>query len=567
MSPGQANSLDAFIKTAQYLAGLTTQQDVWSETGKLLVNFWGAHLGGFGERRSNGEIVIRHWTFSAGLSKRLDLASEVQEDIAEVLNSGFLTWRYISSLPEPLEVAFLPITQKSQVTRVLMVGHRTSGMFPNDLLNTYLALAGLVGTTAERLASEAELRKHRRHLEELVGERTAKLTKAIEQLQREIMYRQRVEDALQKTHDELELRVEERTTELENAKQAIAAERHRLYDILETMPVMVCLLTQEYRVAFANRSFREKFGEDNGRHCFDYRFGLKEPCDSCETYNVLKTGKPHHWEFSCPDGSIIDAYDFPFTDTAGSPLILEIDIDITVRKRVEEELIRSNLDLQQFAYVASHDLQEPLRNVTGCLQLLEKKYKNKLDADADQYIHYAVEGAVRMKALILDLLEYSRIATKGKPSEPTECDRILAEAIENLKSAITEAGAVITHDPLPTIPADDTQLLQVFQNLIGNAIKFRREGPPRIHVSAEKNRNEWVFSIRDNGIGIRPEYLKKIFVIFQRLNKRNQYAGTGMGLAMVKKAVERHGGRVWVQSEPGKGTTFYFSMPDRGLRT
>ena len=543
---------------------------MWSETGKLLVNFWGADLGGFGERGSKSAIILHHLNFSTELSDRIDLATETQESIAEVLDGGFVTWRFISSPPKPLLVAFLPIAQENQVTTVMLVGHRTSELPPKDLLNTYLALAGLVGTTAARLASEAELRKHRRHLEELVGERTVKLTKANEQLHQEIIHRQRAEEELQKAHDELEFRVQERTAELENAREATAAERQRLYEMLETMPVMVCLLTPDYHVAFANRGLREKFGEDNGRRCFDYRFGLKEPCDFCESYSVLKTGKPHHWELTGPDGSIIDAYDFPFADTDGSSLILEVDIDITAQRHAENalkqslvDLTRSNEDLQQFAYVASHDLQEPLRNVASCVQLLEKQYKGKLDADADMYIDYAVEGAVRMKALIQDLLTYSRVGTLGKTFGPADCELILAETVKNLRSAITETGAVIHHDPLPTIPADDTQLLRVFQNLIGNSIKFRGDEPPRIHVSAVKDGTEWIFSVADNGIGIDSRYLDRIFMIFQRLHKRFQYGGTGMGLAIVKKVVERHGGRVWAESELGKGTIFYFAIPDR----
>ena len=241
--------------------------------------------------------------------------------------------------------------------------------------------------------------------------------------------------------------------------------------------------------------------------------------------------------------------------------------DITDRKRAEEELIRSNEDLQQFAYVASHDLQEPLRNVASCLQLLEKKYKNNLDAKADQYIHYAVESSVRMKALIQDLLAYSRIGTKGKPPEQTDCEQLLDQTVKNLRSAITEAGAVITHDPLPTIPADDTQLLQVFQNLIGNAIKFRRDEPPQIHVSAVKNKNEWVFSIKDNGIGIESRHLDRIFVIFQRLHKRSEYDGHGDGACHSQKGrrTSRRTGlggiRTW------RGTTFYFTIPEKGIQT
>ncbi len=216
--------------------------------------------------------------------------------------------------------------------------------------------------------------------------------------------------------------------------------------------------------------------------------------------------------------------------------------DITDRKRAEEELIRSNEDLQQFAYVASHDLQEPLRNVATCLQMLEKKYKNQIDAEADQYIHYAVDSAVRMKALIQDLLAYSRISTRGKTSQLIDCTKLLDHTLRNLRASIADAKAVITHDPLPFILADDTQLLQVFQNLIANAVKFRRDEPPQIHVSAVKNENEWVFSVKDNGIGMDSRHLDRIFVIFQRLHKRSRYEGTGMGLAIVKKVVERHGG-------------------------
>lgn len=239
--------------------------------------------------------------------------------------------------------------------------------------------------------------------------------------------------------------------------------------------------------------------------------------------------------------------------------------DISDTKRAEEELIRSNQDLQQFAYVASHDLQEPLRNVASCLQLLEKEYKNKLGANADQYIQYAIESAVRMKSLILDLLAYSRVATRGKAPEPIDCQRLLDRTVDNLGVAISEAGAVITHGPLPTVYGDDAQLLQVFQNLIQNGIKFRKDEPPKIHISAVKNKNNWVFSVRDNGIGIESKHLERIFVIFQRLHKRSQYEGTGMGLAIVKKVVERHQGRVWVESEPGKGTTFYFTIPDNAI--
>lgn len=231
-----------------------------------------------------------------------------------------------------------------------------------------------------------------------------------------------------------------------------------------------------------------------------------------------------------------------------------------VRERTAE-LERSNAELQQFAYIASHDLQEPLRMVSSYLQLLERRYKGQLDADADDFIHFAVDGAKRMRALINDLLAYSRVQTRGKPFEYTNGEKVLEITLTNLKQAVEESRAEITHDPLPAVMADELQLVQVFQNLIENALKFRGNEPPRIHVSARREGNEWVFSVRDNGIGIEPQYAEKIFGIFQRVYGTAEYPGTGIGLAISKRIVERHGGRIWVESEPETGSTFYFTLP------
>jgi PAS domain S-box-containing protein len=236
-------------------------------------------------------------------------------------------------------------------------------------------------------------------------------------------------------------------------------------------------------------------------------------------------------------------------------------VDITALKAVEEELIRSNEELQRFAYVASHDLQEPLRSVSSFLQLLQRKYQGRLDSDADEYIGFAVDGAHRMKRLIGDLLAYSRIDNQAKPPEPAALDSALDVALENLKGAIQESGAAIVRDPLPTVKVDEAQLAQVFQNLIGNAIKFRGERALEIRIGAEKTDSGWTVHVRDNGIGIESQYAERIFVIFQRLHGQ-KYPGSGIGLTICKKIVERHQGRIRMESAPGEGTAFYFTLPD-----
>jgi PAS domain S-box-containing protein len=245
--------------------------------------------------------------------------------------------------------------------------------------------------------------------------------------------------------------------------------------------------------------------------------------------------------------------------------------DITERKKSEKalaetmgELKRSNDELQHFAYVASHDLQEPLRMVASYTQLLAQRYKGRLDADADEFIAYAVGGCNRMQDLIQDLLTYSRVGTSGKALLKVSCENVLKEALANLQGTIEVSGAVVTHDSLPTLTTDDTQLVQVFQNLVGNAIKYRGAEVPHVHVSATKNGgNEWVFSVRDNGLGIDPQYFDRIFVLFQRLHGREEFKGTGIGLAICKKIVERQGGRIWVESQPEKGSTFSFALREK----
>jgi PAS domain S-box-containing protein len=243
--------------------------------------------------------------------------------------------------------------------------------------------------------------------------------------------------------------------------------------------------------------------------------------------------------------------------------------DITARKRAEEhlfktleELKRSNDELERFAYLASHDLQEPLRMVASFTELLAKRYKGRLDADADEYIAFAVDGSNRMQKLIQDLLLYSRAGGGDHALEDVSSEMALSNALHNLEGAITESGAVVTHDELPVIKTDAFQLTQVFQNLIGNAVKYRSASVPQIRLGVTKDAAAgWIFSVRDNGIGIDPKYFEKIFVLFQRLHGRDDYSGTGIGLAICKKILQRLGGRMWLESQPGLGSTFYFSLP------
>jgi PAS domain S-box-containing protein len=244
-------------------------------------------------------------------------------------------------------------------------------------------------------------------------------------------------------------------------------------------------------------------------------------------------------------------------------------LDISARKTAEEqlakqaqELARSNAELQAFAYVASHDLQEPLRAVAGCVEIIRRRYQGQLDARADEIIRHAVDGASRMQNLINDLLLYSRVGSRSEPFAPVDSQTALAAALDNLEVALRESGAQVTHDPLPRVTGDLVQLTQLFQNLIGNALKFRGERTPAIHIGAKRQNKEWVFSVRDNGIGIEPQYYKRIFQIFQRLHARNEYPGTGIGLAICKRIIERHDGRIWVESRFGEGAAFFFTLSE-----
>ncbi len=251
-------------------------------------------------------------------------------------------------------------------------------------------------------------------------------------------------------------------------------------------------------------------------------------------------------------------------------MIYAVARDISERKRAEDvlkstaaELTRSNNELSQFAYIASHDLQEPLRMVASFLQLLEKRYDHVLDEDGKKFIHFAVDGAKRMQALIQDLLSLSRVQTRARPLITVDCAKVFRDVNDNLQIAIAEADATVTCDSLPQIVADGVQIAQLFQNLIDNAIKFRGTAPVRIHVGAVRRPGEWEFAVSDNGVGIEPQFHERVFGIFQRLQTKEHVAGTGIGLAVCKKIVERHGGRIWIEPEPAGGSAFFFTIPDK----
>jgi signal transduction histidine kinase len=286
---------------------------------------------------------------------------------------------------------------------------------------------------------------------------------------------------------------------------------------------------------------------------------------------LVSRPESHQFERKRPDGTAVEIRGNPMPSGG----FVTTYTDVTERKRFEEtleanakrleeyaqELGESNRELEQFAYIASHDLQEPLRMVGSYCQLLQRRYKGKLDKDADEFIGFAVEGALRMQQMINDLLTYSRVGRTGKGVARTSLEDVLKSALANLQAAIAESGAKVTWDAMPTLAGEKVQLLQLFQNLIGNAIKFRADDRPiEVHVAAAPESEGWHFTIRDTGIGIEPQYLERIFLIFQRLHDRSKYKGTGIGLAVCRKVVEHHGGRIWVESEPGSGTTFHFTL-------
>ena len=390
--------------------------------------------------------------------------------------------------------------------------------------------------------------------------------------------RERARAELRKAHDELELRVQERAAELRKSEEMFRS-------VAESAVDGIVSANSRGEIIFFNPSAERLFGYPEGE-VMDRQLSILMPERFREAHHhglkrFLSTGEAHVIGKTVElAGRRKDGTEFPIELSLTNWKVGEetfftgIIRDITERKRAEEtlalqtkELERSNSELRQFAYVASHDLQEPLRMVKSYTQLLAKRWEDRLDAEAGEFSGFVVEGVSRMQQLINDLLAYSQAGSGDRPLDLVNCETILDRTLENLEPVITESRAVVTRDPLPTLRADPVALSQLFQNLLANAIKFHGEQPPRIHVSVKKNETEWLFLVRDNGIGIEPQYFDRIFVIFQRLHNRSEYPGSGIGLAICKKIVMRHGGRIWVESKPGEGSIFHFTIPFKNAET
>ena len=444
--------LHAFMKTAQYLASLTTHEDVWQHIAEVMLSFYGAQSAGFAGPKADGELEFHHLLASDEQSSALVCSKDVQESIREVLETGFLSLCALAVNEELHTYVLLPISLQNRTTAVMLVGHATAGSISKEVLNVYLSVAGLAGTTISRLISETELKEHRSHLEKLVSKRTAELTRTLSRLEREITEHMRAEEELRKYKDRLEDLVEDRTAELGRANHEL-----RIYSA---------------------------------------------------------------------------------------------------------KLERINQELEEFAFVASHDLQEPLRKIQTFCDMALKRCEPLLRNEARRYLDRVLSSAGRMRQLLNDLLQFSRVAASPEPLRAVDLGKIAREAADVFETGPESPGPMIEIADLPTIEADEGQMLRLFQNLIGNALKFHSGERPRVVVCAKLNGDvDCEISVRDNGIGFDQQFAELIFKPFQRLHHRDAYEGTGMGLTICRKIVERHGGSIRVESESGKGANFIIRLP------
>jgi PAS domain S-box-containing protein len=365
-------------------------------------------------------------------------------------------------------------------------------------------------------------------------------------------------------------------TERRQAEEALRLENERFMRFVDSNIIGIVIADADGGIQLANDYYLHLLGvtrEDFLAGKVDWRTFTPDewlPADEKALAELDERGicEPYEKEYVRTDGTRVPVYLADARLPGPDGQIAAFVLDITDRKRAEQaiqrvtdDLLRSNAELEQFAYVASHDLQEPLRMVSSYVQLLARRYQGKLDSDADEFIGYAVDGVKRMQNLINDLLAYSRVGRRGSEFMPISAEFLLQEALANLQLTIEDTDAKISHDTLPAVLGDAIQLSMVFQNLLGNAMKFHGAEPPCIHIGAREEEGHWIFSFRDNGIGLDAKFAERIFVIFQRLHDRTSYPGTGIGLAICKRIVQRHGGRIWVDSQPGQGSTFFFTLP------
>ena len=363
-------------------------------------------------------------------------------------------------------------------------------------------------------------------------------------------------------------------TERKQSEEEILKAKEEWEHTFDAIPDLLAIVHRNYEILQVNQPMASRLGlelEDCiGRKCYELIHGSNEPPLNCPHTQMLEDGLEHTIELyeEKLQGNFISSASPIYKENKELTKCVHVLRDITKLKIIEEDLKstmndlkHSNKELEQFAYITSHDLREPLRMITSFLQLLERRYKDQIDEDANEFIGFAVEGAKRLDNMTNDLLKYSKITGEKREIKPVNFEHVLEKALTNLTVQIEENNAIITHDPLPTIMGDEELKVQLFQNLIGNAIKYRSQDTPRIHISAIKETNQYLFSIKDNGIGIDSEHLNRIFTIFQRLHARDEYEGTGIGLAITEKIVQQSGGQIWVESEPRKGSTFYFTIP------
>lgn len=361
-------------------------------------------------------------------------------------------------------------------------------------------------------------------------------------------------------------------TARQEAEKRISDERQRFFSILDELPASVYLHAPEHTIRYANRYVRERFGDPDGKFCYELLRGRKEPCENCVPKGVFERKTPENWQWTEPvSGRVYNLSAFPFRDIDGSDLVLELGIDVTDRIRAEEALKvytekieTSNRELQDFAFVASHDLQEPLRKIQAFGGMLSKRYADSLDERAKDYVRRMQDASGRMQEMITALLDYSRVTTKAQPFSPVNLKETAKEAVSNLFVRIEETGGRVELNELPVIEAEYNQMLQLLQNLIGNALKYHKEGvPPVVRVTSEKESSRVRIFVEDNGIGFEEKYVDNIFSPFKRLHSREEYEGTGIGLTVCRKIVERHGGIITARSTPGEGSTFIIELPER----